>query len=58
MLQLRINWILPDGVTVRRQTLPLITEDLTAIQNIVNEMANLTTRTVDSAIKIKYETVM
>jgi hypothetical protein len=58
MVQLRISWVLSDGVTVRRQTLPLVTEDLAAIQNIVNEMANLTTRSVDSAVKVKYETVM
>ena len=59
MLQLRINWLMPDGETIRRQTLPL-QESATSeqIQNVLNEMANLTTRSIDSAVKITYETIM
>lgn len=53
MTQLRIVWLLPDGSTRRRQTLPLLDsatdED---IQNIVNQLDNLTQRNADSAFKI------
>lgn len=59
MTQLRINWLLEDGVTKRRQTLPLVSgatdED---IQNVVNALDNLTKRSVDSAFKITYMQVL
>ena len=53
MTQLRINWLLSDGVTKRRQTLPLVSSASDSdIQNIVSQLENLTTRSVDAAFKV------
>ncbi len=59
MTQLRIVWILPDGSTTRRQTLPLLDTAADAdIQNIVNLMDNLTQRSADSAFKITTDQIL
>ena len=59
MTQLRIVWLLPDGTTRRRQTLPLLdSASETDIQNVINQMDNLTQRSADSAFKIVTTQVM
>jgi len=51
--QLRIVWLLSDGTTKRRQSLPLVNGAADSdIQNIVSQLENLTTRSASGAYKI------